>query len=326
MITGRLSLLLHLFVIAALCTLATSLVLILLRRPLLDLLNRYDPAARRICLWLVALLPCLVGFWAVILVMLPSLRFALFTDCPSCHVHDLTQEHLCWYHPLSFKVLSWESGFLMCVVMILLRRVWRTLGVAISLDRKARKLLAFADDTPGGYARLDSDIPCAVTVGLMRPRSVISHVVETSLAASELQIVAAHEAEHVRNNDPLKQLVFRLCIAVFPLRFLSDAMELVVEQCADLAVARRIPDRALIAATILKVRKISVSAMAPLAGTGVVSFGAGVVEQRIRLLLADHQGRSLPLPGLILAIGTVIVAGLFFGDIPHHVAEHLVTY
>ncbi len=326
MITGKLSLLLHLLAIFGVFMLMTVLILTLLQQPLLRRLRSYTPSARRQWLWLIGLLPMLSGLLAVFFVMLPSLRFALFSDCPECHVHDDPYEHLCWYHPLDFYLLSWQSFFLLGIALLVLHGLWRSLSSIMVLEREAAKLMAFADNTTTGYQRLDSDIPCAVTLGLWRPRSLISSCLETALSPEELEVVARHEAAHAANRDPLKQFIYRVVAFLFPSRAFIREMELAMEQCADLAVARHVPDRALIASTILKVRKMSEHSASLIAGAGVNNFNASVLEQRIRFLLTMQHGWAFPVAKLLLGFSLLMVAGLLSGDAVHHGIEFLLSY
>jgi hypothetical protein len=326
MIAGKLSLLLHLTAIFGVFLLIVVAALTLLRHHLLHWLQHYSASARRTWLWLIGLLPVVTGLLAVIFVMLPSIRLALFADCPDCHVHTGTYEHLCWYHPLTFKLVSWQSAFLAGLTVYLGHGLLRVSWLALRLARETNKLLEFSEVSDHGYWRLDSDVPCAVTLGLLRPRSLISSVIETALTPTELQVVTAHEAEHVGNRDPLKQLLFRLCAVVFPTRDFIEAMELAVEQCADLAVTRRVRDRGLIAATILKVRMISESCPGLMRGVGVTGFGASVLEQRISLLLSRQAGSKFPALKLVLLTAAIVGAGLLSGDATHHGVEFLLAY
>lgn len=326
MITGKLSLLLHLTAIFGIFLLVTILALTLLQPRLLQRLDYYAPAARRRWLWCIILLPAMTGLLAVILVMLPSTELALFVECPACHVHADDYEHLCWYHPLTFKLLSWQSMFLSGMAVFFSHGLLRAACSARRLAQETRKLLSFSDGNARGYTRLDSDIPCAVTLGLLRPRSLISSAIETGLNPQELDVVVAHEAEHVRNRDPLKQFVFRLFAALFPARAFVAAMELAVEQCADQAVAHKLPNRALIAATILKVRTMSERTSALVAGVGVNGFSASILEQRITLLLSRRKGLAFPTRKLVLVIGFIIGVGLLSGDLSHDAVEFLLAY
>lgn len=71
---------------------------------------------------------------------------------------------------------------------------------------------------------VDSDGPIAVTVGVFRPRVVVSTGLVAVLKAAELRAVLAHEHRHLRSRDPLRILTGRVLAA--HLWFLPVALDL----------------------------------------------------------------------------------------------------
>lgn len=326
MIAGKISLLLHLSAIFGVFAIITAVALTAVKSPLIDFLKQYSPTARRAWFWCIGLLPIIAGLLVATFVMLPSIRFALFSSCPECHVHTAAYEHLCWYHPMTFSWLSWQGFFLLGLAAFFAYALIRAAVSALATSRYSNELLAFAEQTERGYCRLDSDIPCALTIGLSNPRCFISSFLEKALSKDQLDVVTQHEIEHVRNRDPLKQFLFRLLCSIFPTRSFAKEMELAREQCADLAVTEKISDRALIASTMLTVGKMSRHSPNLVAGLAINGFGAGTLEQRIRFLLSHRRGSPFPAWRLLTVLAAIVVAGTASGDAFHYAVEYLLAY
>ncbi len=326
MIAGKLSLFLHLCAIFGVFAILTAVVLTAAKSPLINYLKQYSPAARRGWYWCIAFLPIITGFLVAIFVMLPSIQYALFSSCAECHVHSDGYGHLCWYHPMTFSLLSWQGFFLLGLAVFLAYALIKAAVLGFASSRYSNELLTFAEQTENGYCRLDSDIPCALTIGLSKPRCFVSSFLEKALSKDELDVVAQHEMEHARNNDPLKQLVFRLLCSIFPTRSFAEEMELATEQCADLAVTEKISDRALIASTMLTVGKMSWHSSNLDSGLVISGFGAGTLERRIEFLLSHRSGSPFPTWWFLTALAAIVVAGTASGDTLHHAVEYLLSY
>lgn len=326
MIAGKASLFLHLFAIFGVFAIMSAAALAAAKSPLIDHLKQYSPTARRAWYWCLALLPIGTGSLVATFVMLPSIKYALFSACPECHVHAVGSEHLCWYHPLTFSLLSWQGFFLLGIAVFLAYAVGRAAVAAFATSRYFRELLAFSEQTEKGYCRLDSDIPCALTIGLTKPRCFVSSFLEKALSKAELDVVTQHEIEHARNRDPLKQFVFHLLCSIFPTRSFAKEMELATEQCADLAVTEKVADRALIASTMLTVGKMTRRSSDLVAGLAINGFGAGTLEQRITFLLSHRAGIAFPAWRLLIMLTAIVVAGAASGDAFHHAVEYVLAY
>lgn len=326
MIAGKVSLLLHLSAIFGVFAVATAVVLTAIKSPLINYLRQYSPTARRAWFWCVGLLPIIAGLLVATFVMLPSIKYAVFASCPECHVHSDGYEHLCWYHPMTFSLLSWQGFFLLGLATFLAYVLLRAAISAFATMRYSHELLAFAEQTERGYYRLDSDVPCALTIGLLKPLCFVSSLLEEALSKEQLDVVTQHEIEHVRNHDPLKQFVFSLLCSVFPSRSFAKEMELAREQCADLVVTRTIPDRALIASTMLTVGRMRTYSSGLAAGLAINGFGAGTLEQRIRFLLSHRSGSPFPAWRLLMALAAIVVGGAASGDAFHYAVEYLLAY
>ena len=60
---------------------------------------------------------------------------------------------------------------------------------------------------------LDAEAPFALTYGVLRPRVVITAGLVGTLSDAELDAVLAHEREHLRSRDPLKNILARAMLA-----------------------------------------------------------------------------------------------------------------
>jgi Zn-dependent protease with chaperone function len=147
--------------------------------------------------------------------------------------------------------------------------------------------------------------PFAVTVGLVRPRIVVSCRLASDLSPAELTAVLAHERGHLRNRDPARLLAVRLVAAygwyLPAARWLAGRVALNRELAADRAALTR-AGRAPLAAALLKLAASpaspAVAAASPAADPG------GSLEARIAQL---EQGR--PTRPRLSASGAAATAG-----------------
>ena len=73
--------------------------------------------------------------------------------------------------------------------------------------------LAAARWTDGRLAVLDDKAPFALTYGVLHPRVLVTTGLLGALSDAELAAVLAHEREHLRNHDPLKNVLARAILA-----------------------------------------------------------------------------------------------------------------
>jgi hypothetical protein len=178
--------------------------------------------------------------------------------------------------------------------------------------RAAARLLRAALRRPDGSQP-------AYTIGLLRPRVVISGALSRALSPSELAAVVEHEAAHARHRDPLGILVMQLAadlqwpapFAARRMRAWRRALELArdEEACARGACAEDL------AAGIL--------AGARLARDGARAFSAAIVEsdadalrERVYRLLSVRAWRASPPArrlGFPLVAALLLGGGVFVG-------------
>lgn len=156
-------------------------------------------------------------------------------------------------------LLSAQLVALVGVVLILTRAVW-LVGRASSLARRlppAETPLELAAAASRANLReivcIQADSCHALTVGLLRPRVLVTAGMVAALSADELTAVLCHEGEHARGRDPLRQAL--RCAAGEVLFFLplvrwwtgrqGERAELAADGAAIAAVGPRAVARAL---------------------------------------------------------------------------------
>lgn len=209
-----------------------------------------------------------------------------------------TQSHLT-LHPLTTIAALFLGASLLWAVL-------RTGASVVNTHRLIKQSERYA---PGRYPRLDavlarSDLrrlqlrlldssrPLAFTVGLWRPRIVLSESMISSLSDEELRAALFHELGHVRNCDPLRLAVVRfLADALWFLPVTGplarDFVDAVEEGADDWAVGttRQPID---LAAALVKTAKADVSWPIPLASS---LAGNMSVEGRVERLLGTGVRR-----------------------------------
>jgi beta-lactamase regulating signal transducer with metallopeptidase domain len=168
------------------------------------------------------------------------------------------------------------------------------------------------------------DVPgfFSFAVGLVRPRIFVSREMVSALSVEQLDVVLAHEREHVRRRDALRSVCARA--ATFLLwpphrRELLGALALSAEQACDEAAVDWCEDRWLVAATIVGVARHP--SLAPRA-SGIRGFGGASIEARVRHLLDPPPAGRAPRLGRWLALAGVLAVASVHRL--HHLAEHLV--
>ena len=164
--------------------------------------------------------------------------------------------------------------------------------------------------------------PLAGTVGLMRPRAVLSERLVELLDPAQLSAAREHELAHERHHDPLRILLARLATDLqWPLRTASDRFDCwlaALEVARDEEARLRGIDGADLASAILIVTRLgqreALSGAARLANEADFSL-------RLRLLLdpLSHGTHPSPSPlGRIVLIPVLLASvatGLLYGEV-----------
>jgi hypothetical protein len=290
----------------------------LLRR----LLRNLPPPARYRRLWLLAASPLLATVAGMAAALTPSLLGLVWPAYDHCLVHGGTHAHLCFAHlpqevggPASWLVLAAAVGFLAARA---------ALGIA-GLRRAGRvcsRLLAHAVHQPRLSASVfPSVLPVCLSVGILKPKTVLSEGFVRAISAEQLEAVLLHEQAHANRRDALLLLVARATTALMlprPRAQLLDELALAAEQSCDEMAARAIGDRLTMADVILKVERLlsAPPAVAPLAA----SFGGNAIPLRIAALVAPPR-RERHRSVLAISIVCALLAMAAASEQLHHLAE-----
>jgi Zn-dependent protease with chaperone function len=162
--------------------------------------------------------------------------------------------------------------------------------------------------------RLDGR-PAAFTIGLFRPRIVVSEVVVEALTEAELDALLLHEAAHARRRDPLRLVIAGFCR---DLLFFLPVSYTLFRRVGE-AQERAADDAAAVTAGPLEVAG-ALLALLKLAGRqpedGLVPAAAGAdPEARIRRLLDVPEARPsrrafLSRAGATALVSTALLASL----------------
>ena len=314
------SLLLILLKVAVLAVAATAFLSHLGRPYLLAFLNRLPPAQRANALLIWCWLPTLFGLSAAAVAAGPTLASAWGWAPGHCPVPQGATHHHCALHPgAALGLPSAELWLGLAVLLVLALGVFKAM-VLIGGQRPLWTLARVAD-SDGRALILDTARPFAATLGLMRPRIVLSRGLKQTLSESDRAVVQAHEAAHCRRRDPLRLVLAQLGAVVHSHSTrleLLNAFGLATEQAADERAAMAVGERLRVAETIVRVARQHPHTAG---GTG---FTGGLVDNRVRALLAEPRQR--PFHGALEAPFVVSLAALAFSAAEiHHALEALLT-
>jgi len=292
-----------------------------------DSLSRYSASSRRQFYWLLALSPWFVGLLAVTLLLFSGSQYF-----PLLGVFEL----LHWHHPEEFVFSSWHSLSLGVAVAYGSFLIMRSVKKLIVNHCRVKQLHALAEPDKNNFFQLDANAPMAFTAGYFRPQCYMTSTLHSQLTAEEYTIVRLHENEHARCADPFKKWFFQLLTAFFPLaiaRQLNHAMSLAMEQNADAAVVRVITDKAKIAMTLLKVKRLSLGIHDHyrLEQDALCHFGQpdreqDTISERIHYLLSDEKESVLPIYFIMLAAIPLSLVCALSADLFHHVIEYSLSH
>lgn len=173
--------------------------------------------------------------------------------------------------------------------------------------------------------RSRSDGPAAATVGILKPRSIFSPVLESELDSEALEAAREHERAHARHRDPLRILVAQFAADLqwpWPSarrRFLRWRQVLEIARDEE-ARARGVAGEDLAAAILAAARlsRCSPDLVASLASDD----DAGVIEERIARLLEPVPCRLERSPGrwvsrvlLTAGLGAAFGVGATMGEV-----------
>jgi Zn-dependent protease with chaperone function len=284
------------------------------------------PAADRVGLVLTWItLPLLLALTLTVACVLPSLLQLVFREVVDhCVTHPDHHVHLCLIHQPAGggSALAWSALALLAAVG--LRAVMRAARALRSAHRAIEPLLARAE-TDGelriGWIRCP--LPMALTVGLLRPRVLISDALREQLPEKLLEAVIAHERAHERRRDVAKRALASVLARLHTpatRRLLLEDLVVATELAADAEAARAVGSSLRVADAILAVEHLT-AGVRP--NQLALAFGEASVGARIEALLAPaitprRRHRVAWVAGT-LSIVTVLALPL------HHAVETLLT-
>ena len=283
--------------------------------------ERFSVDARRSLLWLAALSPWIIGILA---------GFITLSSGGDYWAAKLSSVVFHWHHPREFILASWHGASIaISIIYVMYVAVGHILKLLDS-GNKLNTLVALAEPLDSDIQRLDTDTPAAFTAGYLKPRSYITQALLSQLSDEEFSIVKLHEKEHARRYDPVKKCLFQLLTALFPRNVsqrLNQSMTTAMEQSADRAILDEVPDRATIAATLLKVRRLVAQPIHLQTDTSFIcNYGIDNIEQRIEYLLTEDKGRSIPVLATFLIFFSMSVLCAMSADFIHHTIEYTLSH
>jgi len=281
----------------------------------LTAIESYSLPSQRLALWLLAVSPWLIGFLSsAVLLLIASDYSPLAESQKAFHLHHIQLFYLTNWHGISLIV------GLILIALLLIQK-----GYCFLKSQQRAKLLNSVADTDGSDVYLlDTDSISAFTAGFLEPKTYITTALRKQLTAMEYTIVRLHEYEHKRCFDPLKKFLFQSLTAVYPrsiAHYLTRKMTLVMELGADSAVSRVVPDKGLIAMTLVKVRRLSSQTQASQMDASACHFEKDQLEDRVNYLLVKQKQKKLSSICLLFVAATMLVFCTLSVDVLHHLIE-----
>lgn len=307
--------------------LASGICALILPR-LFPLVARLHPETRVVVLRWFAALPVVLATLGVALCFAPKVVASLSAGADHCVAHSDGHPHFCFAHPplalgsdgiwLGLGLVALGLGG---VVLRDLRRVRTTQRLLAQITSTARR-----DEHPGMWI-VESDQALALSVGVLRPRPMVSTALRDQISSGMLQVVVEHELAHARRRDGLWRLLLGwLSLGHLPhvRRQLAQDLEFASERACDEEAAGRIGSRVGVAEALVAVGRIQ--CLVPSVGLGIDGFaGHGLVE-RVEALLADDAGRRGS--GWLTWAALAVIAGIAVAsaDPFHHLTETLIHH
>lgn len=324
MLANQLSLFLNLLIIWLIITALTAFTINAFRHLLLNKVTEYPLGQRKKLLWGLALFPYVFAAFLVFLIMLPSFKFAL-SACADCHIHVNSYEHLCWYHPMSFSFISIKAFFLYGVaayVSFLSIRFFYHIVQSLTFINKIKSAVSHQQQDVN---IVKCDFPIAATIGLWSPKIFISQYLLDNLSTSYQKIVINHERMHLKNKDPLKNMLFRALCFIFPSSMFIEKMNLTVEQTIDEAISNNI-DKTDTASAIINVARLNLFNRQYRPPIFSSHFSDSIIESRVNQLLCEKPSKILPSQRIIWGAALVLTLALLTDELSHKLIEKLIHF
>ncbi|UJF33542.1 M56 family metallopeptidase [Paenibacillus hexagrammi] len=156
--------------------------------------------------------------------------------------------------------------------------------------------------------------PIALTMGLWKPRIILSTALLDMLTEGELRAVVEHEKYHLQQKDPLTIFALMICsvsLGYIPIfRWIADKYKIMMELSADKHAISVMEHTAELGSALLKLWKRGQS---PHVSLSHASFAETSMNLRIQHILNPQLPISFKLPlvrTVISAVAMIIVVGL----------------
>lgn len=277
-------------------------------------LQRLVPGQRSSVLLIVSAMPLGIGLAMTAAVFTPWVGGQLVAA--HCHgdLHCKTHVPTILSDPVAYASLGLATlfaGYVLCHLgRVLLRemRLWHNLG---TLTRQSL----------GDIVIINSIEPIAFSLGLFRPIAFISQGLIKQTSYDELQVIIQHEQAHGDRRDNLRAILASICTLGFPAamrRQLLGDLRMAAEQACDGRAASALADPLLVAQTLIKVQRLSLSHRA--ADIVPCGFSHSNTAARVLALLQPNgvqAGGWLALSLLAGSVGLIILGA----DSVHHLVE-----
>jgi len=279
-------------------------------------LQRFTAESRQTGLWILVFSPWLIGLMSAAIVLLLSTPIAS---------NSVGNQFVHWHHPTEFALNSWHGYFVSIMLGMAILMALRAGFHAVKSSTTISTLSSMSSPGPEGIRILETNTAAAFTAGIKDPICYMTSALLDKINAEEFAIIRLHEMAHIKRNDPLKKTLFHFLTTFFPASIaisFNQAMTTSMEQSADAAVADYHHDKAVIAKTLLKVRRLVVQDITDKFHVPqICHYGLDNIDLRVRYLLADHKGDEVPILWVLSFISLIAIGCSLGADTIHHAIE-----
>lgn len=281
------------------------------------LLTLHPQTASSLMLALLSI-PCLASLLSTTLLFSPYLEANFFIN----HTH--TAE---CHESFPFLNSPWLIGTVLGLSAFSVgAMVWQFLANFL-MSRKLLSQLSVLGDRRQNWHLLPNRESLVFTLGWLKNRIFITEGLLDKCSDEDIDIILAHENEHIRRKDNIRLLLARLFTLFVPARLARRYMEdlhLFTEAACDFATARRFGQLD-VADTLLRVQRLVPDRFVCLDGRLVSAFTGAEVESRIEMLLSDGTSPRALKYGSFLFIVVMLLLTFVLIDPLHHGIEWLVA-
>ncbi len=287
--TENLSLLLHLFYIFSVSILTLSLTGWLLSRLFFNWVQQFNIKSRIFLLRSFGAMPIVGAMIICTMVSIPALNHSSILPLDHCHSSiDCVGETATHMVTVSeFAVICLMLMVFLNALFYAIKQWWRANNMLNSIAFVSRKI------DGSNIHLMETTTPLAFSVGMLKPKSVLSTGLMTQLTSKQLKIVCNHEEIHTQHRDSLFKWALKL-VSLFHLpkvkRTLLNEHASALEFRADQEVSNTVNSNIAVAETIIKVQRIMGSSVEK---ESICQFLGSALEQRIQFLLSTSPDRPL---------------------------------